>query len=304
MSGRLKVAVGIPVWNGERYLAGAIESILSQTLSDFSLIISDNGSTDTTPEICNHFAAQDRRIQYHRREDNHGAAWNYNRVFELADATYFRWAAHDDELAPTCLERCVEVLDADPGIVLCDTETMIIDESGRDLRRLEHDLDLTSDDVRARYRDFQRFFSHLRNFHCNSVFGVIRAAALRETRLIGSYWGSDFVLLGELALRGRSAKVPEVLFRRREHGDRAFHAHRGQLEIAKWFDPTAPGNPVTPRWRCFSEHIKAIRRSDLRLRDRLACMLEVSRMQPWRRLAIEFRRAVAGKLRLRRASGR
>ena len=95
-----RVSVGIPVFNGERFLAETIESILAQTFKDFEIVISDNASTDRTEEICRSYAARDPRIRYNRNDTNRGAAWNHNRVFELARGEYFKWQSHDDFCAP------------------------------------------------------------------------------------------------------------------------------------------------------------------------------------------------------------
>jgi glycosyltransferase involved in cell wall biosynthesis len=105
-----RLAIGLPVHNGERYVSQAIDSLLGQTFTDFTLIVSDNGSTDATEEICRAYARRDARIRYHRSDENRGAAWNFNRVFELADSPYFKWAAYDDLCAPHFVERCIEFL--------------------------------------------------------------------------------------------------------------------------------------------------------------------------------------------------
>ena len=89
------VSIGMPVFNGEDYVEAALDSILTQTFTNFELIISDNASTDRTEEICNDFADSDDRIRYYRQEKNLGAAANFNRVFELSSGKYFKWAAHD-----------------------------------------------------------------------------------------------------------------------------------------------------------------------------------------------------------------
>ncbi len=75
------VSIGLPVYNGDNFLAEAIDSILRQTMEDFELIISDNASTDRTEEICREYAAGDSRIRYYRNESNLGAMANYNLVF-------------------------------------------------------------------------------------------------------------------------------------------------------------------------------------------------------------------------------
>src|SRR5262245_61001880 len=95
-----RLCIGLPVYNGENYLAASIESILAQTFTDFRFIISDNASTDGTEAICRAFSRQDARIEYHRGAQNRGAAWNLNHVARLADSEYFMWAMHDDVCAP------------------------------------------------------------------------------------------------------------------------------------------------------------------------------------------------------------
>ena len=96
-----RVTIGLPVYNGENYLAEAIDSILGQTFTDFELIISDNASTDRTEEICRRYAAEDDRIRYFRHDRNRGASPNYNFTVEKARGEYFKWAAHDDVLHAT-----------------------------------------------------------------------------------------------------------------------------------------------------------------------------------------------------------
>src|SRR5690606_2321117 len=116
-----RVTIGLPVCNGQNYLEQAIRSILDQSFTDFRLIISDNASTDDTPRICEKYAQQDSRIELHRQERNLGAAPNFNHVFERSNSQYFKWAAHDDVLAPNYLQMCVARLDAEPRLTICHT---------------------------------------------------------------------------------------------------------------------------------------------------------------------------------------
>jgi len=127
-----RVSIGLPVYNGEDYLAEAVDSILAQTFEAFELILSDNASTDATEEICRGYETQDPRVRYFRSPTNRGAAWNYNNTVHMANSSeYFKWAAHDDTCAPEYLRKCVEVLDRDPEVVLCHTTTIDIDAQGQ-----------------------------------------------------------------------------------------------------------------------------------------------------------------------------
>ena len=91
------LSIGLPVYNGERFLAKAIASLLIQEFEDFELIISDNGSNDKTEAICRDAAARDSRVRYLRSNENRGATWNFRRVLEAASGEFFKYAAYDDE---------------------------------------------------------------------------------------------------------------------------------------------------------------------------------------------------------------
>lgn len=92
-----KVSIGMPVYNGEKFIRKALDSLLTQTFTDFELIISDNASTDATAEICKEYAAKDARIRYVHHSINRGSVWNFNFVLKEACEEFFMWAAADDQ---------------------------------------------------------------------------------------------------------------------------------------------------------------------------------------------------------------
>jgi glycosyltransferase involved in cell wall biosynthesis len=114
----IEVSIGMPVYNGEAYLAKALDSLLAQSFKDFELIISDNASTDRTQEICQEYAKKDSRICYFRQERNRGASWNFKFVLDQAQAEYFMWAACDDFWDPECLSKYVKVLNEDESVIM------------------------------------------------------------------------------------------------------------------------------------------------------------------------------------------
>jgi glycosyltransferase involved in cell wall biosynthesis len=123
------------VYDGQHYLESAIESVLARTYPDFALVVSDNASSDRTEEICRRYAEADARVRHHRRATNHGAAANFNRVFELAAGSlYFKWAACV-WIAPNFLERCVRELEENPDAVLCQSLVKIVGMTARSSRR-------------------------------------------------------------------------------------------------------------------------------------------------------------------------
>jgi glycosyltransferase involved in cell wall biosynthesis len=93
-----KITIGLPVYNGEKFIKTCIESILNQTFLDFELLISDNASTDSTSEICNEYASKDKRIRYSCNLKNIGGIENFKYLLDIAKGKYFMWIAADDLL--------------------------------------------------------------------------------------------------------------------------------------------------------------------------------------------------------------
>ena len=105
------VSVCIPCYKGAVHLGAAIESVLSQTYTNFELIIIDDNSPDNTDEIVEGFS--DPRIRYLKNQHNLGPEGNWNRCLSEARGIYFKLLPQDDLIAPTCLERQVTVLEND-----------------------------------------------------------------------------------------------------------------------------------------------------------------------------------------------
>lgn len=276
---RPRVSIGMPVYNGDRFLKEALNSILAQTFKDFELIVSDNGSTDTTQEICSAYAAMDPRIQYYRNEKNLGASWNQNRVFHLSKGEYFKWAHHDDMSAPTLLERSVQVLDCNPSVVLCYPQTSIVDEQGQRIEEFCDDFDLSSSKPHER---FERYHNLVRYGHrCHPVLGMIRADILKTTPLMGSYPSSDLVLLGELALHGKFCEIPEHLFFKRDHPYRSMRVHPTFRERIAWFDPAKKGQLHLTRWQWFFEYLGGIERVQMDRSEKVRCYIQMAKWFTW-----------------------
>lgn len=276
------VSIGVPVFNGDQYVAEAIESLLAQTYRDFELIISDNASTDDTEAICRSYADQDSRIHYHRQEENQGAFWNFHRVFELAHGKYFRWAPHDDTCAPTFLKRCVDVLDDNPDIVLCYTHGAKIDQFGQRMTEDPEDADGSKGVVHTSEAGFprqdhdspkpqKRFLGVLLGSSWSAdFFGVMRTDVLRKTCLIPYCYGGEKVLTGELALCGPFHAIPDTLFFQRIHPSAS--GNRNAAESQREFvNPRLATKFTSTRLRLLCGYVRAIQNTELRFGERLGC---------------------------------
>ena len=250
-----RVSIGVPVRNGERYLAEALDSLLGQTYKDFELLISDNASTDQTESICREYAEKDGRVRYYRSRYDVGLANNYNFLFLRARGEYFKWAAADDVHEPDYVARCLEVLDSDPTTVLAYGKARFIDQNGESLDDIDPGYDLRSDDADERLR-YVISSSHW----VNAIFGLIRPDALARTQLMPSYAGADYTLLGELALAGKFVEVGDPLLRRRLHPGAS-----SQNTDANWMSQfwTGGGGISLPVWSRTRDHFATILRSNL-----------------------------------------
>ena len=266
-----RLSIGLPVYNGERFLRFALDSILGQTFADFELIISDNASTDSTKAICQAYAARDPRIYYHRNYENIGAAANFNHVFKMAHSEYFKWAAADDIISPTYLERCVSVLDNDPSIILSYSKVDRIDSSGQVDGVYDYPMRVDAPDAVTRFTDLI-----LVNHFCVAVFGVARQEVLAQTPLIAPYVGSDRVLLAELGLRGRLFEIPEFLFHRRDHAQASGRMFNIYNRLA-WFDPSKKRHLNLVYTRVGIEYIQAVQRVSLPGVKKAACYRSIAR---------------------------
>lgn len=282
-----RVTIGVPVYNGGRMLGDMLHSLQQQTYPSFEVVISDNASTDDTAEIASTFVAKDPRFRYFRNETNIGAAPNYNRVFELAGPTpYFKWAAHDDLYAPGYLERCVEILDGDPSVVLAYTIVDVVDETGRNglQQQTSYKPGILETYIDAQGRpgwmmgplnlaehvDPAHRFGELLNrmIACFPIFGVVRTEALRRSTLHQSYYGSDRSLLAQLVLMGRFRQVPERLYTNRYHKAASRQLTRKEQKV--WID--ARGGSSRPLLRQKWDILRAPLIAGLSVPDRARCI--------------------------------
>lgn len=208
------LSVGLPVYNGEKWLLDAVESVLEQSFTDFELIIADNASTDSTLSLCESMAARDSRIRFYRNERNIGVYRNWDYVFKLSSTKYFKWAAVSDFCLDGFFEKCVGVLESRPEVVLAYPRAIVL-VNGPNGEEVAYEYD---DNLNLEYeRPSDRYSTYLERERLNNVVhGVIRSAALRETALhCPPLWGADISMVAELSVRGKFVEVPERLFVRR-----------------------------------------------------------------------------------------
>jgi len=140
-----RVSVAIPTYNYARYLPEAIESVLSQSYTDFELLIIDDQSTDGTVEVVSKYARGDKRIAFSVNPHNIGMVDNWNLCLREARGEYIKYLFADDLLCSRdALRRMVEALDAEPEVSLVASARQRIDSKGRQTGILAHFPDSSS----------------------------------------------------------------------------------------------------------------------------------------------------------------
>lgn len=277
--GTPEVSIGLPVYNGERFLGEAIDSLLQQTFPHFELVISDNASTDGTEAICREYAKRDARVRYIRQPRNRGAIWNWNFVVRAARGRFFKWASANDRCAPVMLEQCVDVLRRHENVVLCYGRTWFIDDDGSSLGEYTTDPEILEE------RPSRRLI-RLRNelFMNNAQSGLIRLDRLLQTRLDRPYPAGDMVLMSELVLRGGYRLLPEILFYRRV-GKESASRFLSKDALAQFLDPSSRGYGMAS-WRRHGDYVWSVLRAPVAWREKLISLRHTIRCAIWDRDAL------------------
>ncbi len=300
-----RVSIGLPVYNGERYLREALDSLLGQSFHDFEIIVSDNCSTDNTAGIVAERQQHDSRIRLVRQSRNLGAIGNFNAVFHEANGEYFKWAAHDDVCHPTFLQSCVDVLDRHRDVVWCHCESDQIDQDGKSwLERLDPDKSDSIELVDGR----RRWVGLPRKDHASSSpsqrfagvllggtwaadsYGLVRADELRATRMLLPCYGAEKVLIGELALRGRYFHIPDQLFAQRIHDEASGNIRSSRFQASFAVGDQQKRAFAPTRLALLLGHLGAIRGATISGAERARCLLVVARyllqFHKWRKVIV------------------
>ena len=197
------VSIGMPVYNGIKYVRQALESLLSQTFSDFVIVVSDNASNDGTSDILREYALRDPRIIYISQPTNIGAEANFKFVFHATKSKYFMWAAADDIRSPDFIERNIQFLEDNEEYLASTLQTKF---KGRGFDEiLMGDRSLDQDDFAL------RLISFFQSWHANGRFySLFRRRAIDPW--INDNWeflGSDWSLVTGIASMGKLNRIDD-----------------------------------------------------------------------------------------------
>lgn len=214
-----KVFIGMPVYNGQRYLREALDSLLGQSFRDFTILISDDASTDDTPSIIREYSARDPRIQIVRQKQNIGLFKNFGYTLEKADCPFFMWAAQDDIREKDYLSICVRRLEEDSSLGLAATLMGGIDFSGKDILEEKDLLKLSG---KKWWGGVARYILQPEVLgKCNLMYGLFRTEAARAAWKAypqRAAWGQDYLFSLALVSRYNIYVDHRALFKKRGGG--------------------------------------------------------------------------------------
>jgi glycosyltransferase involved in cell wall biosynthesis len=238
----VKVSIGLPLYNSEKFIHKKLDSLLEQTFTDFEIIISDNASTDLTSKICEEYAKKDKRICYFQQNKNMGAWWNYNFVLQKAKYEYFLWSSADDIMLPQFLEETVKILESDKKIACSISKIRLFGEA-TDVLEIKPNDSMIKKKIKKIKKEFgylntfpasgpyeKRVKQYIKNMLHNQIFyGVFRTNQIRQAYITDSFLLNEGCIMLNILKFGELFVVDKVLMNVYDGG----MSRRGMLEVTK-----------------------------------------------------------------------
>ncbi len=211
------ISILLPVFNGERFLRDALDSILNQTYTNFELLISDNHSTDSTEEICLEYVKSDSRIIYHRNSENLGIFKNVELLTMRAKGDFLMWVGDDDIYEHDCLASYIERMMESKDIILVFSDYSWIDAAGEKYKsemREDHYM-LLNDSLYKNMHKLMRYASVL-----PIIMGMFKTSVCKNALPFPNYTkglkeftgGIDLCFLWKVIARGKIDSIQRPLF--------------------------------------------------------------------------------------------
>ena len=239
-----KVTLGMPVYNGEKFLRGRLDSLLSQTFTDFELIISDNASTDSTSLICEEYAKKDKRIKYIRQKKNMGVTWNFNFVLRESKSEFFAWVASDDIMSEDFIEENLKILESNNTFVASISKITSYDSPADDFKSNQIDATFKNfiKKLRCNFKTVDvlqisgtyenRTRTYLKKSTCKVMYSLIRTDKLQQSIVDEIFLGNEWALFLCLLKHGDLHVIDKVLMHEFESGI----SGRGIISVTKQYN--------------------------------------------------------------------
>jgi glycosyltransferase involved in cell wall biosynthesis len=296
-----RVTIGLPLYNGQRFVAQTLDSLLAQDFKDFEIVVSDNASTDASVTVVERYVQRDSRVRLLRQSVNLGANGNFSAVVHEARGEYFKWSTCSDLCNPGFLSSCVDLLDTQSDAVLAAPRTFIFTDDPARAQPYPNDIEVRDAAPSAR---FIRVNQTLKLN--NAMNGLIRTHALRKLDPpIDHYIKADLVMISCLALQSAFHIAEGAHFFRRMDPQTATSLMSVE-DDRKHHYPVMSARALLPTWRLYLGWLRYIRQAPVAPAERHAAMRYVLHMGRWERasFARDLLSAAGYLLRLRWMGGR
>ena len=243
-----KVSIGLPVYNGEKTITRTIDSILSQTILNFKLVISDDGSTDSTPKICREYEQKDSRIKYIQQKKNKGWITNWTFLAENSDTKYFVWISDDDYWEPQFLEKNIEVLETNPKIVGSISNVQLVGPNIKNYYPNQKEINSIESNfkfilVRSINGSYKEKIKNVLDFNwVINLYSIFRTDALKKSIIHERFVSWDFALILNIIKFGELHVIDEVLAYRDTEGITSIKSSIDSIKTQRlgWFKTYFP----------------------------------------------------------------
>ena len=240
-----KITIGLPLYNGEKTLRRTLDSLLQQTFTDFILIISDNGSTDSSSKICLEYQKKDSRIKYFLKKNTVSWVWNFIFLVDKADTEYFVWVADDDYWEKDFIEKNISFLNSNPKYVGSVSD---VKHFGKYLDNYLIDNNKKFNFVRPIVGTLDEKITNIVEFNwILNVFSIFRTDKLKKALIRNAFVSWDFALLLNLIKFGDLHVLDEILWHRDSGGNTSSKSFLDALKYQKysWFKTYFPYVPFS-----------------------------------------------------------
>ena len=226
------ISIGIPTYNRAHMLRKCLNSVLQQSYGNIEVIVSDNLSSDTTPDVCQEFMLQDNRLRTYRQTTNIKAVPNFDYVRQKAKGAYFMLLGDDDWIDPNLIESCVDFLEENPDYIAASGETYYYRENNIQFKGVS--LSVQSNDPAERLLNT---ISEV--VDAGTLHGMFRAETANATPYL-NVWGMDYHFLCEVAFRGKIKTLADVACHRIDN------SHRTSIKDVLYSEGICDGQELDP----------------------------------------------------------
>jgi glycosyltransferase involved in cell wall biosynthesis len=200
-----KITIGMPLYNNAETLSKAIDSVLAQSAGDFLLLLSDDGSSDSTWDICQYYVSKDSRVKAIKQKSNLYYL-NFLYLLEHSSSEYFCWLAGDDYMHPLYIEKCLRELERNGELVGCGSKCEFFDPKSNRTSLAIGTFGITSDNTT------QRILEYLAMPSDNTrMYGLYRRNILFDAFPRKIFHAYDWALSIQILNKGKYKELNEIL---------------------------------------------------------------------------------------------